>query len=369
MIRKNDKTVVLTGGHAGSTAYALVQEIKKRGHSWKIYFIGARSSVEGKKQQTYEEQVLPKLGIEFIPMVAGRIQRRFSIWTIPALLKIPLGFFHALYLLLKLKPDLVLSFGGFVGFPVTLVAKLLGRPVLIHDQTAVAGLSNRYASYFVDVVAISRASSSKYFPKSKIELTGNPVSKEVLSVKPKEKISSPPVILVTGGSRGSQTLNKNLKEILPALLEKYKVIHQTGGMDYPEFNKLKEDLSENQENYTVTPLIPPDVWKDILSTADVVVCRAGANTVSELMIAKIPCIVVPIPFIYLNEQVVNAKALSDFGLATVITETELTPKKLLSELERTVMNWDNIKAAVKDKNSPDLFASEKLADLMERFMV
>lgn len=364
MIRKKDKIILMTGGHAGSTAYAVVEEIKRQRLPWKIYFLGSVSAVEGKRVQTYEEKVLPTIGVVFLPIITGRLQRKFSIWTIPSILKIPIGFISAAFYLIKLNPNVVLSFGGFVGFPVVLMAKLLGKKIIIHEQTSVAGLSNRYSSFFANKIAISRESSVKYFPKDKVVLTGNPVSKEVLELRPKQTLNNPPVVLVTGGSRGSRLLNKTVHEILPKLLEKFEIIHQVGEQEYDKFLKIRGELKEDSSRYQVFSVIPPLEWKKVLSYVDIVISRAGANTVSELMIAKIPSILIPIPFIYLNEQTVNARALEDFGLASVVLQKDLTPKRLELELNKTLENWTSIKDRVRISKSPDTLASEKLVLLL-----
>ena len=112
------KKIVLTGGHAGSTAYSVVQALKKSVGDWEISFIGTKYAIEGKDTKTFEYSVFPKIGVKFYPIVTGRVQRRFSKWTLLSLLKIPVGILYAFKVLTTVKPDIVMSFGGFAAYPV-----------------------------------------------------------------------------------------------------------------------------------------------------------------------------------------------------------------------------------------------------------
>jgi UDP-N-acetylglucosamine--N-acetylmuramyl-(pentapeptide) pyrophosphoryl-undecaprenol N-acetylglucosamine transferase len=164
-LRRNKK-IVLTGGHAASTAVAVVEALQKDPKiNWQIYWIGAASAMEGRRVPTLGMKVLPNLGVEVFTIKAGRLQRKFSRQTIPALARIPLGFLGALYLLLKLRPDVTFSFGGFAAFPVVLASWLLRIPVLIHEQTVAVGLANKISAPFAKQIAIARKESEQFFPK------------------------------------------------------------------------------------------------------------------------------------------------------------------------------------------------------------
>src|SRR5260221_10516561 len=151
--------ILLTGGHAGTTALSVIEEFQSREDTrdWKIFWIGAQHAVEGKKTPTLESQILPKLGITSYSIIMGRLQRKFTRYTLASLIKIPFGFIHALYLLKKIKPQVILSFGGFAAYPVVVVGSLLKIPVVIHDQTAAAGRANMFSARFAKKVAISGA--------------------------------------------------------------------------------------------------------------------------------------------------------------------------------------------------------------------
>ena len=180
--------LLLTGGHAGSTAYAFVRHLKMKHlrtkYQWPITFIGAESAVEGKTVATLESIVLPKLGVVYVPLRAGRLQMRLTYWGLVSLLKVPVGIFQAFFKVRKISPDVILSFGGFVGFPVVLAGYLLKIPVIAHEQTAVIGRANLWSLPFIKALAISRDSSRKYIPryfdKKKIIVTGNPINSNLL---------------------------------------------------------------------------------------------------------------------------------------------------------------------------------------------
>lgn len=361
--------IILTGGHAATTAVAVIQETRSEGLNWELYWIGVKNAIEGRKVVTLESEVLPRLGVKFFPLITGRLQRRFTIWTIPSILKIPIGILQAFYYIGKIKPSVVLSFGGFASFPVVLNAKLLGIPVVIHEQTSVAGRSNLLTAKFASVIAISRQESKKYYPSGKCQLTGNPIIKEITKVKFKSKLGSPPVIFITGGSRGSQRINEALEKILKKLLSKYKLIHQTGGLDYLKFSDIKQKLPQAlRDNYEVFVRVNPlDVYK-IYQKCDIVVARAGANTVSEVMTIKRPAIFIPLPISYLDEQAKNAKIAKDWGVAKIIPQGDLTPEILFKYIEDSVKNYSIIVERIRQKESPDIGASGKLLQILRKYV-
>jgi len=361
--------VVLTGGHAATTAVAVVEEIRLADLNWKLTWIGVKNAIEGKKVVTLESEVLPRLGVEFLPITTGRIQRRFTAWTIPSILRLPIGFIQAFYYLLKIKPRVVLSFGGFASFPVVFNAKLLGIPVVIHEQTTAAGMSNLLSTRFASKIALSRSESKKYYPSGKYVVTGNPVMKEITKVKPKLKLGDPPVIFITGGSRGSQSINDALEKILKTLLSRYKLIHQTGGLDYLKFSDIKQKLPRAlKDNYEVFVRVNPlEVYK-IYQECDIVVARAGANTVSEIMTVKRPAILIPLPISYMDEQMKNAEIARDWGAAKIIPQKNLMPEILFKYIEDSIKDYSAVVGRIKQKESPDAGASRKLLVILKEYV-
>lgn len=365
----NTKRLVITGGHAATMAISVVEELIRRGKNsvfQKIFWIGSPKAMEGTDVPTTESVALPKLGVKYIPITAGRLQIKYSKWTVISLFKIPLGFIDAFRVLRKIKPHMILSFGGFSAFPVVVVGKLFGVPVILHEQTSVVGRVNRYTSPLATKIALARKSSERYFPPKKCVLVGNPIMTQVTEVPIKEKIEGRPTIYVTGGSRGSVQLNTKVGEVLESLLEKYFVLHNTGRLDYSKFVGIKGRLPEYlKSRYEVYPFIDPLKVDNAFRQADIIVSRSGASIVSEIMVVKRPAVLVPIPWSYLDEQTKNAEYAERCGLAKIIKQKDLTGKGLLSEIEYLIGNYTDIVARAKSVSSQDLLASKRLVDLLE----
>lgn len=360
-------SVVFAGGHAATTALATLEEIRARALPWEIHFIGAGSAMEGKFVPTLESKIFREGNGKFHGLTSGRIQKRFTFWTIPSILKIPVSFFHAAVLLTAIKPKLILSFGGFVGFPVMVAGRILGIPSILHEQTASAGRANIASARLAKLITLARKSSQKYFPKGKTRVIGNPMLALFTKIRPKRKMSVPPVIYVTAGSRGSTTLNSLIEGILRKLLTNFKVIHQAGPLEKAKFKKIKDNLPVAlSDNYRIFGRTRPANVKEIYSASDMVVSRAGANTVSEIMAAKRPALLIPIPWSNFNEQAKNAEFAEKFGIARILKQETLTGGKLFAEIISLQKDWEKIVASVRGKKSPDLDAAKSLVDILEK---
>lgn len=360
---------MLTGGHAATTAIATIEElIRRKGENLDLYWIGSKTALEGKKHPTLESRYLPKMGVSFKPIVSGRLQRKFTIWTIPSYAKIPLGIFNALFLLIKIKPKVTLSFGGFAAFPVVFSSWLLRIPVVIHEQTAAAGRANLASKFFAKKIAISRASSKEYFPSRKTVLTGNPILTQVAEISPKSSQENPPVIFVTGGSRGSVVVNKLIDANLEKLLGSYRLIHQTGFVDNKRFKEKKKNLKKSLgEKYEIFSVIEPMDIDGVYKRADVVIARAGANTVSELVAMKRPCLLVPIPWSYKNEQVKNAEFAKSQKIAKIFSQDNENSGDFLKDISNLVKNQKRIVESAKTFDF-DKQASKRLVDILEEYL-
>lgn len=339
-MEEKDVKILFTGGHAATTALSVIQKIKEKYPGWNLYWVGPESNVEGKKIPTLASTVMPKIGVRYIPITAGRVQRKFTVWTIPSLLKIPVGFLDSFKIILDIKPRLIVSFGGYAAVPICFMAWMMRIPVIIHEQTVAVGRANKVTAFFARKILIAREESKEYFPQDKIVLTGNPVSEGICEVPLKSKISSPPVIYITGGSSGAQRINAVVGESLFDLLKKYKVIHQTGRLDYEDFkNKREEFPTDLKKRYEVYDFIDPSDVPAIFREADVVVSRAGANTVSEIIVTRRPSVLIPIPWTAYDEQTKNARLAQKIGIATLLLESEMNKKNILEKIEFTFKNW------------------------------
>ncbi len=368
-MEKTDKKIILTGGHAGSTAYAVIQELNKSEETkWEICWIGSKNAIEGNSLTTFEHKIFNQIGIPFYTLFAGRLQTKFTFWTIPSLIKIPIGFVQSLYYLLSIRPQIVLSFGGYAALPVVICSWILRIPVIIHEQTSAAGRANEVGSRFANKILLARSSSKTYFDSKKCLVVGNPISKEIQSIKPRYVLSKTPTILITGGSRGSILINNSVSKILPDLLKNYKIIHQTGEAEFKKFLDLREKLPNKlSANYEVVSFIEPWHWNEIVNDADLIIGRAGANTVSEIIYTKRPSILIPLRIAYKNEQMKNALFAKDFGIAEIIEEKDLDSELLLQKAKAMFSNWQTIVNKVKNKNIPDEGSARKIVDIIEEY--
>lgn len=364
---KHKKNILMTGGHAATTALAIVEEIKTRSLPWNISWVGSDIAMEGLKVPTLESTIFPEIGVKTYSIHSGRLQKRYTSNTIPSLLKIPKGFLEAKKLLSEIKPDLILSFGGYAAFPIVFVGWLMGITVVVHEQVATAGRSNQLSSHFARKIILSRETSKKYYPKG--EVLGNPVNKRIVNLKNSIKRSNPLTIYITGGSRGSQIVNEVIEKLLTKLLLKYKILHQVGHLEYEKYKKVKTNLPDGLgKNYEVFSQISPLEIHKFYEKSDLVISRAGANTVSELIVSKKPSILIPISWSHKNEQYENAVFAKDFGIATILDQEKLTPEILEKEIHKSAANLNSIRERVSKKVSPDLDASSKIVDSLERML-
>jgi UDP-N-acetylglucosamine--N-acetylmuramyl-(pentapeptide) pyrophosphoryl-undecaprenol N-acetylglucosamine transferase len=268
-------------------------------------------------------------------------------------------------LLATIKPDVILSFGGFAAFPVVFIGWVMGIPVVVHEQTMTVGRANKFSVPLAKKIAVARKEGLKHFPSSKAVVTGNPIMTQIAEIMPKTKLGTPPTIFVTGGSRGSTTINELIKPLLPKLLQKYVIIHQTGQLDFGRYREIQETLpAKLKGNYEVYSLIDPMQIDGVYKRADLLIGRSGANTCSETLALHLPSIFIPLPFAYQDEQTKNAGYAKKTGLAEVLPQPKATAGRLLELIEKTVRDWEKITARAKNIESLDKKASSKLVDLV-----
>ena len=259
------KRLVFTGGHHTS-ALEVAKTLKDKG--WDIVWFGHRHSMWEDTSDSAEYQEVTASGIKFIDLKAGKFYRTFNPLK---LIRIPLGFFQALLQLLLLRPKGIVSFGGYLAVPTVLSGRLLGIPSITHEQTVVSGWANKFISLFVRKIALAWPDSAHRYPRSKTVVIGLPLRREILNIK-RSTINN--LIYITGGKQGSQTINRVVFAALTQLLTHYRVIHQTGNLDY---TLAKSHLKGGYECFAF------DSAKAIsaLSQAAVIVSRAGAHIVYE----------------------------------------------------------------------------------------
>jgi len=358
--------IVFTGGHAGSTGLAVMEEIVASDKKWELHFVGTKRAVEGANQATFEARLLPGRGVIFHSIVAGRLQKRFSRHTIPSLLRVPIGFVSAFITLLTIRPSVVISFGGFVSVPVVFAAWLVRSPVVIHEQTAAFGLANRISSPFATKVLLARNTSVVQADAKKSVVIGNPVRKSIINIPKKRSIGSPPVVFVTGGSRGSQTLNTLVFEALPDLIKRYRIVHHTGDLDYELARSVKKELKKGKGRYVPYGFV--ENIADVFKKSDIVVARAGANTVSEIIVTSRPALLMPIPWTRYDEQNKNADLALEAGVALKLDQEGATADALLKKLRFIERNWSSMANTASDIAGTDKHASKKFVNCIEKLL-
>lgn len=361
-------SIVITGGHHTS-ALPIIAKLREKYPDIKIYWFGHKYSMLGDKNTTLEYRDITALDIKFFDLKAGKLYKTFNPFR---LIKVPFGIFQALYLLKKLKPELVFSLGGYLAAPTVLAAHLLNIKSITHEQTVVIGYANKFIIKFVDKILYTWPESAKYLPADKSVLTGLPLREDLFSVKSNEfNINNTlKTIYITAGKTGSHIINSVIKDSLSDLLSKYNLIHQCGDNSvYNDYDDLNEtysllDKSKVIGKYNLKKFVYSDNIGEAFSKSDIVIGRSGAHTVYELISLNKPALLIPIPWVSHNEQHKNALKVKDFGLAEILEESELTKESFLEKVEYISKNINKYKLNTnKDKslvktNSVDLIINE-----------
>lgn len=358
--------IVITGGHH-SSALPVIEQFRVKYPGTEIYWFGHRFSVKGDKNDTLEYREITALGIPFYNLKAGKVYKTFNIIR---LLKVPFGFFQALCWLKKIRPDVILSFGGYLAVPTVIAGWLIGIPSITHEQTVVIGYANKVISKFAKKICVGWKESEKYFPAGKVVYSGVPIRRAVFEKRSNsfEPGNNLPFIYVTAGKTGSHLLNDVIKEALPELLAFANVIHQCGdNSKYNDYEQLEgiynqvDSLSEGK--YFLRRFVLDDEIGEAFNRACLVISRSGAHTVTELLALEKPALLIPIPWVSHNEQWENANMLKGYGLAEIIEEKNLSEESLLAGIKKMLANLMTYK--LKDERARQLVnlnAGEIIAD-------
>lgn len=383
--------IVSGGGGHFSPALAVIQTMPE---DWEVTVVGRQYAFEGDTALSFEYQTAKKLGINFRVLETGRLQRKFTRHTLSSLMRVPVGFAQAMSILKEEKPDVVLSFGGYVSVPIGFAAHTLGIPIVLHEQILSAGLSNKLIARFAKKICISWKESENHLPKAKCVLTGNPLRKfpmatmmhHPLKTSPQPSpnrrggqmeeegssgVEDLPLLYVTGGSGGSHALNSLVEGALENLLEKYCVVHQTGDAkefgDFARLEQLREGLPEPLKNrYFLYKFVEPAKMFEFLMWANLIVSRSGINTVTELIYMGKPCLLIPLPYGQHDEQLENAKFVQKIGLGEVAEQEGLTSDALFEKIEAMMNDIEKYKAHAQEaKKLVDPHATEKVIEVVK----
>ena len=324
--------IILTGGGTGGHVFpilAIVSELKRLSEK-EIDFLWVGSKTGP------EKDIAGKYGIKFRSVYTGKIRRYFSWRNILDIFRNPVGIVQSFFIIKSFRPDVIFSKGGYVSIPAVLAGWFCKIPSLIHESDTVPGLANRFLSKYSRKIAISFEESKGYFSSQKCVLTGNPIRPEILEGSKERGFRyfgleyGRPVILVIGGSQGSQKINEIIIEALPKLQEKYQVIHLSGEKNLQAISHKAQNL----KYYKLYPFLPANKIADAQEAADLIVSRAGANALAELATLGKPSILVPLPTAASDHQRKNAQVFEKAEAAWVIEEKDLTAEALVKEI-----NW------------------------------
>lgn len=322
----------------------------------------------------YNSRVLFEHNIKYVPCRSGKLRRYFSLANFFDFFKTGYGLVEAFFKLYSIYPDIVFSKGGSAAFPVLLAARLLMIPVVIHESDSKPGRVSLWSSKFAKAIAVSYPEAAKYFKADKTAVTGNPIRRELLNPSTYgayeylQLDKNSPTILILGGSQGAVRLNDLVLDLLPELLNKYQVIHQTGQKNLSDAQKRADFLlaeHPHRERYKMFPYLNEAGTKMSAGVADLVISRAG-STIFEIAQWGIPSIIIPIPESISHDQTSNAYTYARSGGASVIEEKNLTGSILLAEIERLMSSPDLL---IEMKQGAKNFARPEAARLIAQKII
>lgn len=363
---RGEYRLLIAGGKTGGHLFpgiAVAKKFLSLGQNRKVLFVGTKEGLEAK--------VLPRenLDVKFVTSVG--IRGKGIIGVLKAILLLPLTLFQSFQILLSYKPDAALGVGGFASGPVILIASLLRIPTAIQEQNVTPGITNKILGKVVDRVFVSFSQSAQYFPSKKVMVTGNPVREEIVnqavgeSELRKDLLEPGKVtVLVFGGSQGARAINRAIVDFLranPTFRDKINLIHQTGTADY-------QWVHDEYAQMGFKAIVMSFIYKmaEAYSAADIVICRAGAGTVFELLAAGKASVLIPYPYAAGDHQTYNAMVLAEKGAAVMVRQSEIekgmlsrTLKELIADRERLKIMGEKARAIAK----PD--AGEVIARQLE----
>ena len=339
------KHIVLTGGGtAGHVTpnIALIPRLQELGYQ--ISYIGSYDGIEKK--------LIEDLNIPYYGISSGKLRRYFDPKNFSDPFRVLKGFTEASRLLKQLKPDIVFSKGGFVTVPVVIAAKRRKIPAIIHESDMTPGLANKLCIPAASKICCNFPETVSCLPADKAVLTGTPIRQELLSGNKLEALkfcnftANKPVILVIGGSLGSVIVNNAVRKSLPDLLKDFQIIHLCGK------GKMDDSLKDTK-GYCQFEYIK-DELRDIFALADIVISRAGANAICELLALRKPNLLIPLSAkASRGDQILNARSFERQGFSMVLEEEELTDVSLVSAVHELYDNRGTFIDAMRNSDQQD----------------
>lgn len=359
------KRILLTGTHL-TPALELIRQLQQdKKIDWQISYIGRESSSNEIKNTSIESKIIPSTGVNFCTIPCGKLDRRYLPNTLVGIPKTILGFIKSFKLIKAIKPDIVISFGGYVSVPIIITSFLKGIKSITHEQTLTNSLTTKINSRFVTKVALSFDNQKQInqLPQEKVVVTGNLLRYQLFQKPKKPKLftnkllTNKLIIYITAGNQGSHHLNLIVKKII-SQLDSYNIIHQTGKNDFKYFKKI----SQKRTNYFVSSYFETDDFSWIVNNSQIIISRSGANTSQEIVALNKKSVLIPLPKSQQDEQFLNALWVKDHIPNTIIIKDEdLTPQNLLDSIRQ--LSKINIKS--KDRNDKP---NDKLLQLIHEII-
>lgn len=315
-----------TGGHI-FPGVAIAREFKQRDPATTILFVGTARGLESK--------IVPRAGFDLELINVGALKGVSIFERTKSLVGLPMSFVAALRILKRFKPDVVIGVGGYSSGPTLLMAALSRIPTMIVEPNAMPGFTNRVLARFIDAAALSFADAQKYFGSRGV-VTGNPVRVDFARLAKKQRTERLNV-LIFGGSQGARAINDAVigaLPLLPSIRDRLSLTHQTGERDYETVRQGYANASFDDAD--VRPFIHD--MADQYARADLLICRSGATTVAEVAAAGKAAIFIPFPFATDDHQRKNAEAFVRVGAGRMILQRDLTPARVVKELNQLVEN-------------------------------
>ena len=331
--------VIFTGGGTAGHIFpiiAIVREIKKAYpySSFEFFYLGP--------EDRFAKKLLLKEEVKVKTVMAGKIRRYLSLFNLIDIFKVPIGIIQAFYHIFIISPDIIFSKGGYGSLPICLSARILMVPIFLHESDISPGLANKIVSKFaLEIFTGFSVNETEYFSAKKMFSVGNPVRKGVLKGSKTEAkklfklTGEKPIILVSGGSQGAQKINSVLLAILPQILERFEIIHQTGENNFNQVQKETKLIIPDSLRKYYHPLAFLDEKEsgNAYFSADLIISRAGAGSIFEIAANGKPSILVPLASAAQNHQVRNAYAYAEKGATLVIEEGNFKPHFIFERIK------------------------------------
>ena len=363
--------VVVSGGGTGGHIYPALAFMRylETQEDVEYLYIGTKRGLESK--------IVPQAGYAFESIKIEGLKRSLSLENLKTAYYMVTSVIKARKILKEFKPDIVIGTGGYVCAPVLFAASLLKIPTIIHEQNSVAGVTNKFLAKWVNKIAICFEDVKKDFASysDKVVLTGNPRGQEVVEIKKNPDYLSSigvqtdlPIVVIFGGSRGSERMNEVFVEALEGFADKnYHVIMVTGEVHYDKINNQITKLEKSLPNVSVFPYIKD--MPQLFPNVDLVVCRSGATTLTELTALGLASILIPSPYVTNNHQEANARSLVDQGAASMILEKELNAQTMLAEIDHILLDSHKKEAMAASANKMGITdASSRLTSMIHEIM-